>query len=135
MKKLMILASAFLLVFWAVGSVNAAPIVLIDVWSHEDYDSHGYGDPLFIDGIGDYLAWTHHFAFDPPAGEILSGELTLSLRDDERDRLNPLTWEIGVGWAEDGTWDIGGVNTGDYEYDVTASYLADGAFSIVLVPF
>ena len=82
--------------------------------------------------IADFVTWTHHFDFSPPVGEVLSGKLTLWLEDDEPDTWPPRTWEFGIGGAEDGSWDIGGVDTGTYSYNVTASYLIDGMFTITI---
>ena len=63
----------------------------------------------------------------------MSGTLTLSLIDGEGDVFwNPHTWDIGIGWAEDWTFDLGEVDTGTYSYSVTASYLEDGDFSVTL---
>ena len=70
--------------------------------------------------------WSHHF--DTPDDEILSGSLTVWLRDDG-DRRS----EYGLGLGEDGTWAIGEVDTGSYSYGVSASYLADGAFKVILL--
>ena len=51
------------------------------------------------------------------------------------DNNDPWWWplEFALGWAEDGTWNIGEVYTGTYSYDVSATFLADGEFTITLV--
>jgi hypothetical protein len=93
-----------------------------------DYNSHGWGDVNRLDGSSDYVSWTHHYGFTPPAGEVIDGSLTLWLRDDSgRD-----PFEFAFGWAEDGTLGFGEVDTIDYTYDINASYLKDGSFSVVL---
>jgi hypothetical protein len=66
----------------------------------------------------------------PPYEEILSGTLTVSLKDDCGwfD-----TWEIGFGWTEDGTWDFGEIDMGDHSYDLDVAYLEDGQFNVTLM--
>lgn len=146
---------AVTLVFGTIGLAGAVPIVFTDTtWftdngtnPEEDYVSHGWGDVNRLDGWHDltdglvaggmrtghdYVKWTHHFPFDPPAAEVLSGTVTLWLSDDEDDPW----WqpcEFALGWGEDRTWGFGEVDSGDYSYDVTASYLEDGEFTITLV--
>ncbi len=94
----------------------------------EDYNSHGWGAVNYLEGSSDYISWTHHYEFTSPAKEVIDGSLTLSLRDDsERD-----PFEFAFGWAEDGTWEFGEVDTNDYTYGINASYLDDGSFSVVL---
>ena len=115
-----------------VDIAEAAPITLIDTTIFteigEDYNSHGWGDINRLDGFSDYVSWTHHYEFTPPAEEVIDGSLTLWLRDDsEHD-----PFEFAFGWAEDGTWGFGEVDTGGYSYDINASYLEDGSFSVVL---
>ena len=83
--------------------------------------------------FGDWVKWTHYYEFNPPPDTILSGELEIYLSDDENDNWwNLRTWEFGIGWGEDGTLDLGAVNTGTYEYNVNVDYLADGKFTITL---
>lgn len=98
-----------------------------------DLVSHGWGDVNKLDAIFDYVIWKHKFAFNPPALQILTGTLTVSLRDDAREGdggfLN-LKNEYAFGWAEGGTWDFGEVNTGDYQYGVNVDFLADGVFQV-----
>jgi hypothetical protein len=141
MKKFLVFLAAISLVFGVAGTASAVPITFTDTTEFtalgttppEDYVDHGSGDVNRLSSTGDYVTWAHHFVFDPAAAEILAGDLTLTLTDDEQDRWwNIFSWEIGIGFAEDGSWDIGEVNSGLYSYDVTASYLADGAFTICL---
>ncbi|WP_250546336.1 PEP-CTERM sorting domain-containing protein [Geobacter sulfurreducens] len=138
MKKLFALVAGILLLG---GVAQATPVTFTDstlftatgTIQPEDYVGHGWGDVNLLNGIGDYVAWKHQFTFVPPAQTILNGKLTLTLIDDEADRLlNPLTWELAFGIAEDGSWDIGGVNTGLYEYGVNVAFLANGEFDIML---
>jgi hypothetical protein len=139
MKKLIGFLCALLLVF-AFSAVASATIITdltqftkTGTIEAEDYNSHGWGDVNKLDWTGDWVSWTHHFEFDPPAGYIVSAELNVWFTDNDEDRLfNPFTWDIGIIWAEDGTWYFGGVDTGNYEYDVTASYLMDGTFTITV---
>ena len=93
-----------------------------------DYNSHGWGEVNRLDGPFDYVYWTHHYEFAPPAAAVIDGSLTLWLRDDS---VND-PFEFAFGWAEDGTWGFGEVDTDDYTFDVNAPYLEDGSFSVVL---
>lgn len=133
-KKLLAVAigSIFILLWGIAGSAVATPVTMTDWASYSDITDYGWGSETKLDGLGDYISWTHSFTFDPPMSQVLSGLLTITLKDDERDTWNPFTWEIGVGYGEDGTWDIGFVNSGSYEYDVMASSLEDGEYSITL---
>ena len=139
MKKFLVFLCAVLLVFAFSGAAGAVIITDTTVFTatgtilSEDYDSHGWGDVNKLDSALDWVSWTHHFEFDPPADHIISGELNVSFSDDESDVWwNIFSFELGIGYAEDGSWDIGEVNTGVYGYDVTASYLADGNFGITV---
>jgi hypothetical protein len=79
----------------------------------------------------DWVGWTHHFA--APDEEPVSATLTVYLRDDiDGHHLHWNQWELGFGIAEDGTWDLGEVDTGPYTYNITASYLMDGTFTVFL---
>ena len=99
----------------------------------EDLQGFGTGTVNKLDGTGDFVTWTHSFTFAPPAAQILLGTLTLSLYDDEADRLlNPSTWELGFGFADDGQWDLGPVDTGLYQYGVDVSALNDGELEITV---
>lgn len=96
-----------------------------------DYIDHGWGDVNRLDWAGDYVIWAHQFDFSPPLQEILNATLTLSFYDDERDKWwNAMTWDIGIGATEEGTWAIGCIDTGDYQFDVDATYLLDGTFTV-----
>lgn len=134
-RLLKILVLSVFAVFLAAGSAVAVPITFTDTTfftetgaSEADLDGHGHGAVNKLDGLFDYVSWTHHFKeeFDTLAPQVLSGTLTLALSDDIND------WEIGFGWADDGTWGLGQVDTGSYSYNITASYLADGSFSVFL---
>ncbi|WP_419655360.1 putative exosortase, PEP-CTERM type [Desulfosarcina variabilis str. Montpellier] len=94
-----------------------------------DLDDYGRGNVNRLDGIGDYVAWTHHFTYDFPVDTVLSGTLSLDLRDDGG-WLD--SYEVAFGYAESGDWDIGDVDTGSYSYNVGISSLADGSFSVTL---
>ncbi len=145
MKKLTVFAVVVLglAVVGFVGPASATPMTITDTTLFdaagttpaEDYDSHLYGSVNKLDGILDYVTWTHHFP-DPPNPEIdhaISGTITVYLSDDEGDVWwNPLTWEYGGGYGEDATWAFGEVDTGEYTYGVTASYLDDGEFQVTV---
>ena len=136
MKRFLFFACAVTLIFGMVVSTSATSITFTDTTSFtangttpvEDYVSHGWGGINFLSGYGDHVRWTHHFDFVPPAEEVLSGILTLSLRDD-----NDYWSEFALGWTEGGTWGFGEVDTGDYGYNVNASSLEDGSFTVTLV--
>ncbi|HEX2966145.1 MAG TPA: PEP-CTERM sorting domain-containing protein [Syntrophorhabdaceae bacterium] len=93
-----------------------------------DLVGYGWGDVNKLDFISDYVTWKHQFVFNPPADQLLSATLTLTLRDDN----DPIFAEFGFGWTEDGSWDIGEVDTGDYAYGINVAYLADGVFQVTL---
>ena len=97
----------------------------------EDYVDHGWGDVDKLDGFGDYVSWVHQYEFDPPADYLVSGMLTVYLKDDASDPWY-MPWEFGFGYAEDGSWDLGEVNTGDYSYGLDIAALDDGAFNVAL---
>ena len=132
---------ATLALFGAVSLAHAAPISLQDVTkftsggtdSADDYDSHGWGAVNKLDGALDYVKWTHTFEFNPPADTILSATLGLKLFDDDKDYVFCL-WgcELGIGYGEDGTWDIGEIDTGLYQYDIEVSSLLDGSYTVKL---
>ena len=134
MKKILITALTIAFLAWgssamALSFTDTTIFTRTGTSPSEDYDSHGWGDVNRLNAIGDHVSWTHHFGFDPPANEVFSGKLTLFLRDDGG-RFD--SFEIGFGWAEDGSWDLGEVNTGAYAYDIAGSFLMDGEFSLTL---
>lgn len=111
--------------FTPTGTVEAGDLV--------SYNSFYGPNVSKLSDIGDYVIWKHKFAFNPPALQILTGTLTVSLRDDAGEGdggfLNRKN-EYAFGWAEGGTWDFGEVNTGDYRYGVNVNFLADGVFQV-----
>ncbi|MEA1934273.1 MAG: PEP-CTERM sorting domain-containing protein [Thermodesulfobacteriota bacterium] len=139
-KALLIGLSGMLLLFGTVSIAGATPITLIDTTiftatgtnPNEDLVDYGWGEVNKLDGIGDYVVWTHHYDFIPAVQTVLSGNLSVYLRDEDDGGF----WdscEFAFGWAEDGTWGLGEVDTGIYSYDVTAKFLYDGEFTITLV--
>ena len=139
MKKLLRICAVMLFVVGVASISDANPITFTDITTFtedgtvdtEDLVSYGYGTVKRLDGTSDYVTWTHHFDFDPPVQEVLSGTLTVSLADDCRDP-GWLPFEFAVGWAEDWTFAFGEVDTGDYSYSVTASFLEDGEFTVTI---
>ncbi|MDY6879180.1 MAG: PEP-CTERM sorting domain-containing protein [Thermodesulfobacteriota bacterium] len=137
MKNLLMLLCGVTLLFGMIGLASATPITFIDTTTFtengtnpsEDLDCYGGDAVNKLEGRWDYVAWTHHYEFTPPAAEVLSGTLTLSLHDDGGLGDGP---EFAFGWAEDGTWAFGEVDTALYDFEITASFLEDGAFSVVL---
>lgn len=125
----------------ASGLVSAMPMTLTDTTNFysdgtdapEDLIGYGGHSVNKLEHLLDYVSWKHQYTFEPAADHLLSGTLTLWLKDDERDEWwNPLTWEFGFGIAEDGTWDIGSVDTGTYGYDIDVASLEDGMFAVTL---
>ena len=135
-KKLATILFGMAMIVFLVEVAPAMPITFTNTTSFgaggtapaEDLNSYGVGDVNRLDGFLDFVSWTHHYNFTPPAENVVSGSLKLYLRDD-----NDYNFEFGIGRAEDGTWDIGEVDTASYSYDVTASFLGDGAFSVILI--
>ena len=129
-----------LLVSLGFASLSCANIVTVtDTTNFLPYQTNPAEDLMSFGGLYvnklegplDWVNWTHHFA--APAEEPSSAMLTVYLRDDhDGNHLFQSKWELGFGIAEDGTWDLGWVNTGPYVYDVTASYLMDGTFTVYL---
>ena len=129
-------------------NVSAVPITFTDtsiftstgvydsVDGTSDLDAFNRGDVNFLSTSFpqaeaydfDYVAWTHHFDFTPPADYIMSGSLSLSIRDDS----DIYTAEFALGLAEDGTWGVGEVDTNTYDFNVSTAFLADGEFSLVV---
>ena len=140
MKKLVILASAVAFVFGFAGVSVGALFTINDITYFHEYTTTAQEDLIdygghFVNKLeysGDWVKWTHYYNFDPPADTILSGGLEIYLRDDENDGWNPRTWDFGIGWGEDATWDLGEVDTGTYEYNVNVGFLTDGRFTITL---
>ena len=136
MRKSIIVAILGLGMLIFVGIAGAEPITHIDITDFtggnfdksEDYNSHGWGAVNYLEGSSDFVSWTHHYVFTPAAEEVIKGSLTLYLEDDS----NRDPFEFAFAWAEDGTWGFGEVDTNDYTYDINASYLDDGSFSVVL---
>ncbi|CAN2042802.1 PEP-CTERM sorting domain-containing protein [Candidatus Magnetomoraceae bacterium gMMP-15] len=139
MKRFLVLLSVMAMVFGLVGVSGATPITFTDTTTFtnsgtnaaEDYVDHGWGSVKKLNGITDYVTWTHHFDFDPALDYVISGSLSLFLRDDENDNQ---WWkkEFAFGWTESGDWDFGEVDTGKYTYGVNTDYLGDGEFTITL---
>ncbi|PVY77509.1 putative secreted protein with PEP-CTERM sorting signal [Tamilnaduibacter salinus] len=141
-------ALAGILVGWMgfSGLATAAPITLHDITyfgpsgtnAPEDYVDHGFGTvnkldhPSLFKGF-DYVEWKHQYTFDPPADTLISGNLELYLKDDsDLCIFGKCTTEFAFGYAEDGTWDWGEVDTGIYDYDVSLAALEDGMFGVTL---
>lgn len=140
MKKLVLFASVMILVFGAAGFAGALSLTDTTGFNKygttpaEDYVGHGYGDVNKLGeffGMPDFVAWTHHFDFNPPAAEILTASLTLEFKDDENDNdWKPWTLEFAFGMGESGQWAIGEIDAGSYSYGVDVSFLADGNFTV-----
>lgn len=81
-----------------------------------DYVGKGWGDVDFLDGLNDYVEWTHQFTFNPTADLITSSRLTISILDD--DAPNYYEYAVVSTPAADGSlnWfmDAGDVDSHDY---------------------
>ncbi|MCM8812437.1 MAG: PEP-CTERM sorting domain-containing protein [Candidatus Omnitrophica bacterium] len=141
MKKFMQAIFMGVAVVGTASFVIAAPLTLVDVTTFgatgtnapEDLIAYGGTSVNYLSGWGDFVAWQHQFQFIPAAEQVLGGSLTVTLRDDERDTLRPSTWEFAFGYAEDGTWALGEVDSAQYSYNVNAQLLADGRFAVKIV--
>lgn len=126
------LPAAIVLSFGATSLAYALPISLQDVTNFNatgmdapgDYDDHGWGTVNILDGTGDYVSWTHSFLFNPSVDTILSATLGLNFQDDKYKNIcffgckyisDAYISEFGIGYGEDGTWDIGEIDTGLYQ--------------------
>ena len=134
MKKTLIILISLSMIF-GLSSIAGA-LTITDTTNFYAYstdagtDLNSYGGQYVnkLEYFSDWVSWTHHYEFNPAASEILSGTLVLSFEDDN-DRWAA---EFAFGYAEGGNWDIGEIDTGNYSYNVTGSYLLDGTFSIIL---
>ncbi len=136
MKKWTILPCALMLA-GGVSLAQAGPISLQDITTFDRNGTNAPGDLLGYGGssvsklefFGDYVSWEHSFNFDPPAAEITSASLTLFLQDD-------YGWfdfgELAFGYGEDGTWGLGEVDTGSYDFAVDVLAVADGSYTVTL---
>jgi hypothetical protein len=136
MIKSILAAIIGLAMLFYVGIAGAEVVTLTDIAEFtkngsvesEDYNSHGWGDVYYLNGSFDYVSWTHHYMFAPAAEEVIDGSLSLWLSDNSENH----PFESSFGWAEDDAWVFDEVDTNDYTYDISASYLDDGSFSVVL---
>ena len=130
-RFLKILVLSVFVVFLATGGAFAVPITFTDTTTFfaggtNDADLVSYGGNYVnqLEGFGDHVRWTHHYT---PTPQVLSGTLALAMRDDK-----DWSWEFGFGWAEDGTWGFGEIDTGIYSFNVDTSFLGDGLFTVTL---
>ena len=115
-NKFILLAFALTLIATVAG---ANPYTLTDI---ENFGDNGY----ITAGSG--LLWEHTYTFDPELDTILSASLTLSIRDDERDRREyafMLTESLDMAWGE--------VDTADYSFNLSRRGLADGSYYVALI--
>ncbi|MDY6988944.1 MAG: PEP-CTERM sorting domain-containing protein [Thermodesulfobacteriota bacterium] len=141
MKMVLVFLFAVTLVLGGVGIARAVPMTLTDTTVVTptatillvDYVDRGRGYVNFLDSFGDDAKWTHHLYLDPATAEILAGTSAVPPRNEEGHVWRKLlTWEIAIGYPEDGSWDFGAVDTGNDRYDVRVSYLEDGELTIAL---
>ncbi len=140
MKKTLIGLGAMLLVAGSMGGASA--LTLTDTTeftatgtliNSSDLVSSGGNYVNMLEGAGDWVTWDHQFTFDPAADVINSATLTIWLKDDEKDQWwNPFSYEIGLGFDENGKWSIGEVNTGSKTYNVGVSSLNDGKYRVTV---
>ncbi len=141
MKKILL---TLVFILCALGTAGATVYTVTDMTQFTltgtidegDYVSHGWGDVNRLDGMSDYVRWNHRFSFDPPADQLLSATLTISLFDDSGEGDGGLLgWrnEYAFGWAESGQWELGEVDTGEFTYGiVNLSFLSDGIFQVTI---
>lgn len=122
--------------------VSALPVTLIDTIKFQadgaydvatksnDLDDWGTGSVNFLQSSGDFVSWTHRYEFSPAFDHILSGSLALGIVDDTDSGL--FNYELAFGYAEDGTWGLGEVDTATYDFNVNTAFLGDGLFSVTL---
>ena len=140
LRRVLVCLFAVLLVHGMAGSAGAVPITPSDATSCCNDHTNPMVDCGSSDGqytnpfdcASDRVEWTYHFSLPPTAQEVLHGERMLTLMDAGVDTIRPRIREFGVGYAEDGNRDAGGVDTDTYSNDVKASYLREGKFNIVL---
>ncbi len=118
------------------GSASANLIEIEDVTTFapvngklsSDIDAYGGSYANKLEGIGDFIAWTHHYDLPLPA-KVHSGTLEVTLEDDSTgDGI-----EIAFGFAESGQWAFGVVSNATYTYDLAVQTLLDGSFSVKLI--
>ncbi len=151
MKRYVILLTIFLTLGIIVQShatpisfTNTVKFIREGTATQEDYTDHGWGAVNMLsdkfnyrEGLSftgrDYVTWTHHLDQDYITGTIVSGSLTVYLKDDERDSIwRPGSLEFGFGWTEDGKWKLGAVNTGTYTLEIDPASLEDGLFAATI---
>jgi hypothetical protein len=128
------------LIFIFSGTSFATPISLVNVITFNStgaqslgdgtgaLNSYGWGAVNLLNGAGDYIRWTQAFTFNPPpdSGPV-TGKISIKLRDDSNNWLDGP--EFAIGWTNTGSWAIGEVDTGTYNYNVS---LQDGFLTITL---
>jgi len=117
---------------------NAAPIAITDTTlflvdgsvEQTDLLSFGGGQVNALQYPFDWVGWTHHLEFLPPASQIVSATLALSVIDDDPDleRSSPAR-EYGLAVLEDGTRGFSEVSTLAYTFQIDVSSLLDQEFS------
>ena len=139
-KSIVTLFAIFVLIAIPVIS-GATPITFMDTTlfnatgtdAPEDLISYGGNFVNELEGELDYVTWEHQFTLIPQASQILSATLTVQLLDNEVDcECQPWTWELGIGYLEDGSWYSGEVDTASYTYATSVEYLTDGIFEVTL---
>ena len=138
MRKVLIVLA--LLIFIYTGTSFGAPISLKNVITFNStgasssgdgtatLDRYGWGSVNLLNGSGDYVKWTQAFTFSPPpdTGSV-TGTLSIKLRDDSNNWLDGP--EFAIGWTNTGSWAIGEVDTGVYNYNVS---LNNGSLTVTL---
>ena len=126
-----------------IGSALASPLTIVDT---VEFDSAGIitsagdttpatlhdfgGDSAnFITGFGDYLWWTHDFAYDYSSVNVISGVLSVALEDVD---LSCIKQEYAFGITDSGVLAAGEVDSRIYEYSINASSLIDGSLSVAV---
>lgn len=134
MKKVVI-AGLLISVFASSSIVFGDIITLTDVTTFSaigtneasDLVDYGYGTVSKLDGFGDFITWEHQYIFNPPVQDILSADLTLSLRDD-----NDCFLEYAL-LLREGSWAAAGeVDNANYQFNANVNSVADGSYRVSL---
>jgi hypothetical protein len=144
MKRLLLGCLALTAVFLTARTLNAAPVVITDTtrfmedrtFEETDLLSFGGDQVNALQYPLDWVGWTHHLELLPPASQIVSATLTLSVIDDDPDlHGSSADREYGLAVLEDGTWGFSEVSTFAYTFQIDISSLLDQSFSAFVYSF
>ena len=141
MRKVLMVLALFVFIF--TGTSFATPISLVNVITFnstgasssgdgtgtlDPSSGFGWGSVNLLDGAGDYVKWTQAFTFSPPPDPgSVTGTISIKLRDDSNNWMDGP--EFAIAWTNTGSWEIGEVDTGTYNYNVS---LNKGSLTVTL---